>query len=345
MDLAKARVLIGQLAAERGCLLYSGSFTDGVSASLIALAEGLCSGAGRERAHRQRLAFVMVEAYQNVVRHRVRLPSAEAAGPGRSLFLMRMHRQSDEVVTVNPVAMEEKATLDALLGQIGQSDLAQLKALFLARLGDGGRTARGGAGLGLIEMARRSANGLGHAWLMGAAHPLLLLHMRIGAGVPPMTADEAASLQRSVSELNVLIACRCGASAAALEAVVRMLEAEPLSGARMARAILAGAAWLRENGQQANASIVVLRHHGRPFIVIGLDAGSSGLQEMHAQVLRIAVLSPAQRSSAYRKALLRSDTAANREADLLELAHLSGGADPLVHQAADGQLLIAVPLE
>lgn len=346
MDLSKAQALFDLLAAERGCFLYSGTFGDSVSVSLIALAEGLCASAGRDRGHRQRLAFVMVEAYQNVVRHRAASGAEVEQGSGRSAFVLRMHADSDEVLTINPVTPGEEGPLETLLGQIGKSDLAQLKALFLARLKDGGRTLRGGAGLGLIEMARKSANGLVHGWLpLAAGHRSLLLQMRLGQGLPEADGDDAMRLLRIMDDLGVLMACRCGSSSEALQATLRIVEGEPDGQGVLVRALLASAAWLAVNGLHERAMLAVVRLKGEPVIVMGLRAPSQDAEVLVERIGHYAAMVPSQRDAAFKRALLLADEEAKRTVDLLELMHLSKTtASVETLRTPDGQLLIGVPL-
>lgn len=147
------------LAGDGVALVYSGAFPDAHSARLIALCEAAFGEVPEQRTLRSRVAFVLVEAYQNVVRH-----AAYRAVPnnGQSLLLWRWSPQSCTVTTSNPLYAEEAKVLAAQLQELGTLDAEALKERYLERLQQKERTARGGAGLGLIELTRRAGSPLRH---------------------------------------------------------------------------------------------------------------------------------------------------------------------------------------
>lgn len=350
MELSRAHALFKLLEADRSTVLLSGRFHDEHTAGLIAIGEGLSAIAGRDKAHRQRLSFIMVEAYQNILRHRASLPSAMAKGAGRSLFVLRIGDASDEVITLDPVSVAEAEALEPALAQIGQSDIAQLKNLFLARLRDGSRTARGGAGLGLIEMARRSAKGLRHEWLpLDDGHRLFLLQMTVGA--PSAAVTERAIVERIhalVADLDLSIACRCVSSAEAQEAVLRMAEAE--GEAEMARqiahAFLAASAWLRKRGLGDRSFLALGYEHGIAVLTTAIEAATGEADTLREQLARIAMMHEAERDLIYRQALLGRPVAMDLDPDLLEIARLAqGGIDAqLFPDEESARLLFSVRL-
>lgn len=330
MEPRQAHALFSLLEADRSTVLYSGRFHDGHTAGLIAIGEGLSTAAGRDKAHRQRLSFIMVEAYQNILRHRADLPASVLHGAGRSLFALRVGEYSDEVITIDAVTMADVAVLESMLGQIGRSDIAQLKNLFLARLRDGARTARGGAGLGLIEMARRSAKGLHTDWLpLDERHRLFLLQMMIGAASAAIT--EKSTLERMhalVGELDLLIACRCMDSAEAQEAVLRMAEgeAEGEDARRIAHAFLAANAWLRKRGYSEKAFLALTRERDVPVVAVVIKIEQQEAALLQDQLVRIGLMPETERDFRFRQALLGRTASVDIDPDLLELARLAHGA-------------------
>ncbi len=326
MDLASVHTLYDVLAWDRFDMLYSGRFHDEHTASLIALGED--SAREQDRAHRQRLAFVMVEAYQNIVRHRAPLTGALERSAGRSLFALRCRTEGDEVIAVDPVLATETDALSEVLARVGGSDLQQLKQLFLDRLRDGSRTERGGAGLGLIEMARRSGNGMQHALLpLDEARRLFLLQVVVGAPVSSATpVEEVMRIHTLVAANDVLLLCRCAASSAAQEAVMHMIEKDLDEGsarsAGLKRAFLAATEWLQ--GDMRERSFVALARDGqRHVLAAGGCMKPEGVARWTAEVERINAMSPADRERHYRNSLLGRGSAAPLDTGLLDLARLS----------------------
>ncbi|MBK9175225.1 MAG: hypothetical protein IPM46_02575 [Flavobacteriales bacterium] len=351
MELRQAHALFSLLEADRSTVLYSGRFHDGHSAGLIAIGESLSAAAGRDKAHRQRLSFIMVEAYQNILRHRADLPAAVLQGEGRSLFALRVGEASDEVIAMDAVTMADVEAMEPMLRQIGRSDIAQLKNLFLARLRDGSRTARGGAGLGLIEMARRSAKGLHTAWLpLDEAHRLFVLQMMVGAS--PAVVTEKIILERIhklVAQLNLIIACRCMNSAEAQEAVLRMAEgeAEGEDARRIAHAFLATNAWLRKHGYGEQAFLAMARERDVPVVAVAIKTGQQEATLLQDQLTRIGLMPETERDFRFRQALLGRTASVDIDSDLLELARLAHGAIDAQVVAEEGSawLLFSVRLD
>lgn len=328
MDLASVHTLYDVLADDRFDLLYSGRFHDEHTASLIALGED--SARDSERAHRQRLSFVMVEAYQNIVRHRAALQGSLERSAGRCLFMLRSRANGDEVLAVDPVRASETPELNEVLTRVGGSDVKQLKQLFLDRLRDGSRTVRGGAGLGLIEMARRSGNGMRHALLpLDAANKLFLLQVMVGAPATEVTpVDEVMRMHTLVAANDLLLLCRRARSAAAQEAIMHMIEKDLDDGdggsAGLKRAFLAAMEWLEVD--MSERSFVALAREGDGHaLVAGGCVPHETVERWRGEVERINALSPTDRERHYRNGLLGRSAATDLNTGLLDLARLSKG--------------------
>ena len=329
MDLASVHSLYDVLADDRFDLLYSGAFHDEHTASLIALGEDAANSGGHERAHRQRLAFVMVEAYQNIVRHRAKLSGAMDRSAGRCLFMLRCKPGGDEVVAIDPIAENETGTLNEVLSRIGGSDLKQLKELFLDRLRDGTRTMRGGAGLGLIEMARRSGNGMRHELLpLDHDHRLFVLQVMVGAHADEaMPVDELVRMHSLVAASDLLLLCRCARSAAAQEALLTMIDKDmDLAGGNstpVKHAYLAATEWLATPGMSDRSFVALARDQGGYALAAGGCVPHADVQRLLTEVTVINALSPADRERNYRNKLLGRDTGTELDAGLLDLARCS----------------------
>lgn len=329
MDLAKAHTLFSLLGHDRFDLLYSGKFHDEHTPGLITLAEeAVIAGAGA-KGQRQRLSFVMVEAYQNIVRHRAEVDTGIARTTGRSLFLLRSG-EGNEVLAIDPVRLDEVDALEAVLNRVSGSDAGQLKSLFLDRLREGQRSARGGAGLGLIEMARRSENGLRHALLpLDTDHRLFLLQVLVGASKRALTElEDIKRMHDLCGELDLLLLCRCGASSAALDIVLQMIarDLDARASNVVCRSILSMVEWLRTTPFGADAYIALLTDADGYRVVFG--AGATGVEENEGTALinRINALSAAQREQHYRDALLgRASASADLPLGLLDLARSADG--------------------
>lgn len=195
MEIRLARSLLAMLGGEPCIFGYGGRFPDEHSARLIELGESIHGSIQAASAAKGRLGYVMVEAYQNIVRHRA-MPEGEATSRTRSLFLLRCHRQGQAVETRNLIGPGRQQALEARLSALRGKDTSGLKELFLEGIQRSSPPGTRGAGLGLIEMVRRA--GAFPAWSfdeLDGQQAVFNLSLRLGApGPAPWPDEELAGL-------------------------------------------------------------------------------------------------------------------------------------------------------
>lgn len=162
MDVRTAHSLHQALRGDRLVFAYSGGFHDDHAGRLITLGENVAACHETPGDVRGRLAFIMVEVYQNILRHRATVPLALEQGAGRSLFALRCGGAGRVVAAVNPVSRDRSPGLSAALDRLKDMPPERLKGLLIEGLEKEQTQHRRGAGLGLIEMARRSGGKLFH---------------------------------------------------------------------------------------------------------------------------------------------------------------------------------------
>jgi len=305
MDTAPLYPLYDAFAGDRHTFLYSGQFLDAHTARFITLGEGAVGNAEADKPLRARLAFVLVEAYQNVIRHRPTLAPDIAAGGGRSLFLLRNAAGLNEVSTMNPVLRSEADALVADLEGLGALDTGQLKTRYLETLQQEGRTRRGGAGLGLIEMARRSGNTLRHGLSpIDAEHLLFTLCIDVEAAHgSSSTIRDLQQWHRLVVEAGVVLYCKGLHNAVVQASLMRILEQETADDATIAgNAVLLARNGLdvvqQLGGSPANSTLaLVYNAHGPTLIfavVLPAAAAEKGLALINAPNKSPNATSPAE---------------------------------------------------
>lgn len=214
---------------EDACLFgYSGAFPDEHTARLIELGAAVLDSQGSKASERGRLSYVMVEAYQNVVRHRARLSPEIEAREGRSHFLLRCGPDGQTVATLNPVATDKAKDLQEVLGFLKGRTSAELKDLFRDGIQRTHSPERRGAGLGLIEMMRRS--GATPNWQRRDAIPgHTMFSLAWSPGGPDTTAglDLMERQRTSLEALGAWIGYSGYRTPEVMEALGRMVEMEP----------------------------------------------------------------------------------------------------------------------
>ena len=228
--------------------VYSGSFHDGLTSRLIDLSETVLSKANVSKGKRNKLAFAMVEAYQNIIRHKVSLPFYEEHRESRSAFIVRSNENLQSLVAINAVPNAVREKVEERIATINAMDRDELKRMFLLGLEGNAISEKGGAGLGLIEMARRSGNKLGCRMIpFSPDHSLFCLAVTIGevndADIEEIL-DNAQLLHGISVEDDMLVMHKGELTASAVSALLPMVQRDmdesPQKASVRSRAYLAG---------------------------------------------------------------------------------------------------------
>ncbi len=132
---------------DRISMNYHGDFDDTYTDKLISLVEQ-----DVEKKAKKRMALLISESFQNIVRH----ADTEAGGNKNSTFGIRGIDEFLHIFSSNIVDKGTKEFLEKKLEEINGLDKDQIKAYYTEALENSTMSAKGGAGLGLIEMARKS---------------------------------------------------------------------------------------------------------------------------------------------------------------------------------------------
>lgn len=140
--------------------IYRGLFTQNITDNIISLAETNLEQAKEPSKVRRRVFSIMVECLQNITRHQseyhIEIESPEKTG----IFVIQRKTEGYYITTGNIVDIDSVPKLTNQLEKINSLDKVALKQQWLDILESGEISIKGGAGLGLIEMARRSGNKL-----------------------------------------------------------------------------------------------------------------------------------------------------------------------------------------
>ncbi len=138
---------------------YRGNFSSKISDTILTLAENNLNNADTPLKTRKRVYFIMVEGLQNVTRHQIESISDDLK-KYPSLFVVQRKSHGYFITTGNLIKTEEKENITKLITKINSLNPTELKKFSLEILDSGEISSKGGAGLGLVEMARRSKNKL-----------------------------------------------------------------------------------------------------------------------------------------------------------------------------------------
>jgi len=138
--------------------IYKGDFSDSLNETILSLAETNMQIVNEPSALKKKVFFIMVESLQNITRHTE--ANEDAANENSSLFIIQRKGKDYYITSGNIIDIEKVDSLEEKLKKVNSLDLESLKNYYREVLDLGELSSKGGAGLGLIEMARKSGNKL-----------------------------------------------------------------------------------------------------------------------------------------------------------------------------------------
>ncbi|MCB0489012.1 MAG: SiaB family protein kinase [Cyclobacteriaceae bacterium] len=141
-------------------LIYEGDFTQETTKSILTMAERNLESSGEESTIKKRIFNVMVEALQNIVKHSDETECPERGRHHSAIFLIGNEQSRYSIMSGNPIRKENMPGLKASLEKINSLDKEGLKELYKEIIKSTTLSDKGGAGLGFVDMARKSGEKL-----------------------------------------------------------------------------------------------------------------------------------------------------------------------------------------
>jgi hypothetical protein len=136
--------------------VYRGIFDPALTDKILALAETNMNLIGEISKTQKKVYFVMVESLQNITRHQ----DVGQKQDNQAFFVVQNKDGKYGMASGNVIENENIVSLQEKLDKINSLDPDALKAYYKDVLENTGLSEKGGAGLGLIEIARRSGSKL-----------------------------------------------------------------------------------------------------------------------------------------------------------------------------------------
>jgi len=156
MDMNVANNFLGlydQLIDNGISIVYLGEFNHEITKMFTSMAEQEMEKISEDRFVRKIVYHTLIETLQNMNRHANEVSDEEA---GRGVFMVGKKDDVYNIITINRVKNDKVENLKSALDQVNGMNREELKLLYKKQLQDGEISRKGGAGLGLIDMARKS---------------------------------------------------------------------------------------------------------------------------------------------------------------------------------------------
>jgi hypothetical protein len=147
------------MMSQKLILVYQGDFTQETTKSILAMAERNIDSSGEDSSIKRKVFNVMVESLQNIVKHSDELVDGETRSHA-AIFLIGRESNRYTIMSGNPIRKANIPKLKQTLEKINGLDKDGLKELYKEIIKNTTISEKGGAGLGFVDMARKSGHKL-----------------------------------------------------------------------------------------------------------------------------------------------------------------------------------------
>ena len=141
-------------------LVYEGEITHQITKAFTSLTESNMMKELESNAVQKKVFHVMVECLQNISKHADDFAANDFVYSGRGIFLVSKGEGDYSVTTGNVIDNYKTEELRSLLETINSLDKEGLNQLYKTQIKEGRLSEKGGAGLGFIDIARKTGKKL-----------------------------------------------------------------------------------------------------------------------------------------------------------------------------------------
>ncbi|GAB4296842.1 MAG: hypothetical protein Kow0068_21210 [Marinilabiliales bacterium] len=163
--------------------IYRGRFTQSITDSILSLTETNLDKEEESPKIKKRVYAIMVECLQNITRHQD--DTEENIPESLGIFVIQKQDSKYFITTGNLIEKKNINQIKSLIEKINSLEKDELKDYYKKVLTEGTLSDKGGAGLGLIDMARKSGNKLKYKFTdVNDIYSYFYLHM-----IPSLNAE------------------------------------------------------------------------------------------------------------------------------------------------------------
>ena len=142
-------------------LVYEGKFDQQVTKSVLLLAERNIDSLQEDPTVKRKVFNVIVECLQNIVKHGENLSNFKLQN-GLPIFMIGRENEKYIIASGNALNNDQIKELKSKIEKINTLDRDGLKQLYKEIMRNNDISEKGGAGLGLVDMARKSGEKLNY---------------------------------------------------------------------------------------------------------------------------------------------------------------------------------------
>jgi hypothetical protein len=146
-------------------LVYEGEITHQITKAFTSLTESNMAREEESGQVQRKVFHVMVECLQNISKHAEDFGTNDFLYSGRGIFMVSKGETEYTVTTGNAVDNSKIDDMKAMLEKINSMDKEELNELYKKQIKEGRLSEKGGAGLGFIDIKRKTGKRLEYHFL------------------------------------------------------------------------------------------------------------------------------------------------------------------------------------
>jgi hypothetical protein len=232
MDVCSSIELFDELRDDDLSFAYSGLFSDTITHRIVELTQYNIDASKNFVKLKNKISFLMVECYQNIVRHTDTAKEQIDDIKHVNAFFVRSIGCDFYITSVNYIYNDSIQNVKEKLDRVNSLSPDELRILQKDVLAKGRLSEKGGAGLGIIEMARKSGQKIEYSFDKVDEHvSLFYLHLKLHSqeeGVTNRSKDvsieEMKVLHNKLILSNILIMHKGDFSEQSVLPIIQMIE-------------------------------------------------------------------------------------------------------------------------
>ena len=167
MTLSEVYNFYQKMEDENIILSFKGEFTSDLLTSILHIMESKMHSLGITQKRKKRVFNVLVECFQNLYHHIEESAGTESEMAHQKSALIMVKYVGDKIIvrTGNYIQNDGISDLEERIEMVNSLSDEQLRELYQKRLLNSELSVKGTAGLGLIDIARKSKNKLEHEFI------------------------------------------------------------------------------------------------------------------------------------------------------------------------------------
>jgi len=198
MNVLKIYAIYNEFCKDSFALIYLGEIDDELTPILMSINE---VGKSEMKSSRKKISYLIAECFQNIIRHSDKNTHENNSSNVPEMFMLRDRNTIHHLVTTNIIKNEIIPELKQKLNSLRDLSAEEIKQLYQQVFRNNTKSEKGGAGLGLIDMARKSgvAPSFGFKKIDDAFSNFFLQVNVLPKGVEIITGEEETSLDSALS--------------------------------------------------------------------------------------------------------------------------------------------------